>query len=56
MYSIYVVNRGVETVFQKKVKGVDVPAELLSGYRLMDMDILLAIITSVPCSKNFCSW
>ena len=47
---------GVETVSQKKVKEIDFPAEEnehLSGYRKMDMDILLALIKSVSCPKCF---
>ena len=47
---------GTETVSQKKVKGIDFPAEenkFLSGYRLMDMEILHSIIKSVACPKCF---
>ena len=47
---------GIETVSQKKVKGIDFPAEenvFLSGYRLMDMEILHSIIKSVVCPKLF---
>ena len=43
-------DEGVETVSQNKVKEIDFPAEEnehLSGYRIMDMDILLA------CPKCF---
>ena len=38
-----------------KVREINLPAEekLLSGYCLMDMDILLAIIKSVSCPKCF---
>ena len=49
-------DEGVETVSQKKVKEIDFPAEEnehLSGYRIMDMDILLALIKSVACPKCF---
>ena len=49
-------DEGVETVSQKKVKEIDFPAEEnehLSGYRIMDMDILLALIKNVACPKCF---
>ena len=48
-----VINHG-ETVSQRKIQELELPAEeneLLSGYRLMDIDLLLAIIKSVACPK-----
>ena len=53
-----VINHG-ETVSQRKIQELELPAEeneLLSGYRLMDIDLLLAIIKSVACPQMSCSW
>ena len=46
----------LKLVSHKKVKRVDFPAgenQFLSGYRLMDMEILHSIIKSVACPKCF---